>query len=50
MIMKRDMDQFELMLYRVYIYDDPELTLTYFTTRSNLALLVFVFIVGSDIR
>ena len=44
------MDQFELKLYRVYINDDPELTLTYFTTRSNLALFVFVFIVGPDTR
>ena len=31
---------------QVYINDDPELTLTYFTTMSNLAKLVFVLIVG----
>ena len=34
---------------KVYINDDPELTLTYFTTMSNLAKLVFVLIVGPDI-
>ena len=35
------------------INDDPELTLAYFTTMSNLAKLVFVLIIsclGPDIR
>ena len=31
-----------LNLYKVYINDYPELTLTYFKTMSNLAKLVFV--------
>ena len=35
------MEHYELKLYTVYINDDPELTLTYFTTMSNLAKLVF---------
>ena len=34
----------------VYINDDPELTLTHFTTLSNLGKLVFVLTVGPDIR
>ena len=37
-----------LKLYKVYLNDDPELTLTYFMTMSNLAKLVFVLIVGQD--
>ena len=50
MIMKLGMEQYVLKLYKVNINDDPELTLTYFTTISNLAKLVFVLIVGPDIR
>ena len=51
MIMKLGMvEHYELKLYTVYINDDPELTLTYFTTMSNLAKLVFVLIIGPDIR
>ena len=50
MIMKLGMEHNELKLYTVYINDDPELTLTYFTTMSNLAKLVFVLIVGPEIR
>ena len=50
MIMKLGMGQYVFKLYKLYINDDPELTLTYFTTMSNLAKLVFVFIVGPDIR
>ena len=51
MIMKLGMEHYVLKLYKVYINDDPELTLTYFKTMLNLAKLVFfVLIVGSDIR
>ena len=48
MIMKLGMEHYELKLYTVYIIDDSELT--YFTTMSNLAKLVFVNILGTDIR
>ena len=41
--MKLGMEHYTLKLYRVNINDDPWLTLTYFTTISNLAKLVFVF-------
>ena len=44
MIMKLCMDQYVLKLYKVYIYDDPELTM------SKLVKLVFVLTVGPDIR
>ena len=37
-------------LYKVYVNDDPELTLIHFKTKSNLAKLVFVLTVGPDIR
>ena len=50
MIIKLAMEQYVLKLYKVYINDDPELTLTYFTTMTNLSKLVFVLIVGPDIR
>ena len=50
MIMKLGMEYYVLNLYKVYINDDTELTLTYFTILSNLAKPVFVLIVGSDIR
>ena len=50
MIMKLVMEHWVLKLYNIYINDDPELTLTYFTIMSNLAKLVFVLIVGPDIR
>ena len=49
MIMKLGMEQNVLKLYKVYIDDDPELTLTYFKTMSNLAKLVFLLKVGPDI-
>ena len=42
MIMKLFMEQYVLKLYKVYINDDPELTLTHLKTMSNLAKLVFV--------
>ena len=50
MIMKLGMEHYVLKLYKVYINDDPELILTHFKTMSNLAKLVFVLIVGPDIR
>ena len=46
MIMKLGMENYVLKLYNVYINDDPGLSLTYFTTMSNSAKLVFVHIVG----
>ena len=49
LIMKLCMEQYVLKLYNVYINDDPELTLTYFTTMSNLGKLVCLLIVGPDI-
>ena len=50
MIMKLCMEQYVLKLYKVYINDDPELTLTHFKTMSKLAKLVFGLTVGPDIR
>ena len=29
------------MLYKVYVNDDPDLTLTYFTARSNWVVYMF---------
>ena len=43
-IMKLGMKHSVLKLYKVYINDDPELALTYFTTMSNLAKLAFELI------
>ena len=40
MIMKLGVDHYVLKLYKVYINEDPELTLTYFKTMLNLAKLV----------
>ena len=50
MIMKLCMEQYVLKLYKVYINDDHELTLTHFKTMSNLAKLSFVLTEGPDIR
>ena len=50
MIMKLGMEYYGFKLYTVYINRDPELTLNYFTSISNLAKLVSVLIVGPDIR
>ena len=52
MIMKFGIEHYVLKLYKVYINDDPELSLTYFTIMSNLAklILVFVLIVDPDVR
>ena len=43
MIMKLGMEHYVLKLYKVYINDDPDLTLTHFKTiiMSNLAKPVF---------
>ena len=50
MIMKLGMEHYVLKLYKVYINDDPELTLTYFKTVANSGKLVFVHKVGPNIR
>ena len=44
MILKLGMDHQGLKVYEVYINDDPGLTLTYFTARSNLVKLLIVLI------
>ena len=41
MILKLGMEHWGLKLYKVYINDDPGLTLTYFTARSNLVPYAF---------
>ena len=43
MIFKLGMQHQGLKLYKVNIYDDPALTLTYFTARSNLVTYAFVW-------
>ena len=43
MILKLGMKHWGLKLYKVYINDDPGLTLTYFTARSNLVSYAFVW-------
>ena len=43
MILKLGMKHWGLKLYKVYINDDPGLTLTYFTARSNLVPYAFVW-------
>ena len=50
MILKLCMEQYALKLNKVYINDDPELTLTHFKIMSNLAKLDFELTVGPDIR
>ena len=35
MIMKLGIEHYVLKLYKVYINDDPDLTMTYFTTMSK---------------
>ena len=50
MIMKLGMAHYELKLHKVIINDDSELTLTYSTIMLNLSKLVFVLILGTDIR
>ena len=41
LIMKLGMEHYTLMLFESYMNDDPELNLSYFTTMSNSAKLVF---------
>ena len=41
MILKHGLQHHVLKLYKVYINDDPGLTLTYFTARSNLVAYTF---------
>ena len=41
MIFKLGMKHWGLKLYKVYINDDPGLTLTYFTARSNWVICTF---------
>ena len=48
MIMKLGMEHYVIKVFKVHINDEPELTLTHFTT--NFAKLVFVLEVGLDIR
>ena len=43
MILKLGMWHWGLKLYKDYINDDPGLTLTYFTARSNLVPYAFVW-------
>ena len=43
MILKLGMKHWGLRLYKIYINDDPGLTLTYFTARSNLVPYDFVW-------
>ena len=50
MFIKLGMGHYVLKLYKVYINDDPVLTLTHFNTMSNLAKLGFVHKVGPNIR
>ena len=50
MITKLGMEQYILKLYKGYINDDPELTLTHFKTMPNLQNLFFAFTVAPDIR
>ena len=50
MIMKLGMEHYILKLFERYMNGDLELTLTYFMTMSNSTKLVFVLIVGPDIR
>ena len=41
MILKLGMYHWVLKLYKIYINDDPGLTLTYFTARSNKVTCMF---------
>ena len=41
MVLKLDMQNQGLELYKIYINNDPGLTLTYFTTRSNWVAYTF---------
>ena len=41
MILKQGADHHGLMVYTIFITDDPGLTLTYFTARSNLVKIAY---------
>ena len=41
MILNLGMQHLGLKLYKVYVNDDPGMTLTYFTARSNLVAYAF---------
>ena len=43
MILKLGMNHRGLKFYKVYINDDPGLTLTYFTARSNFVIWAFPY-------
>ena len=43
MILKHGMYHWGLKLYKVYINDDPELTLTYFMAKSNWVTCTFEY-------
>ena len=43
MILKLGMKHWGLKLYKVYINDDPGLTLTFFTARSNWVICTFAW-------
>ena len=49
MTLKLGMQQPELEYYKVFSNDDPKLTLTYFTARSNLIPYAFVWEKGKTI-
>ena len=46
MVMKLGMGHYVFNLYKVYINDDPKLTLTYFMTMSNFGKSCFVLMVA----
>ena len=46
MILKLGMDRHGLEVYKVYINDDPGLTLTYYTAKSNLVNLAYFAFAG----
>ena len=50
MILKLGMQHQRVKFNKVYINDDPELTVTHFKTMSNFAKLAFVLTVALDIR
>ena len=48
--MKLGMGHYVRRHYKAYINDDSELALAYFMTMSNFGKLIFISIVGPDIR
>ena len=49
MIFKLGMEHYVFKIYKVYINDDPKLTIIFCTTISNYAKIVFVLTVGPDV-